>query len=228
MIWNKILLTMSLALLFVGCFNDSTSTNGVSPKRRAEIPPEYIANCSTEDLGRAASVRYEAVPASMVSPVVDRATIAVNYDGSVIKRLYLNVPLADSSERFIVNNLNTPSMLVLRDSVAYGFYVTAFRFLNNKGVEGVEYEFDGSLVDVNGSVISGGLKRGDRIAFNVPWTQGLEYDGNEEHDFTYKVWMQLMIWAKLMTFSVASESGNSVDGFDAPEDWGEVSVYCLE
>lgn len=176
--------------------------------------------------------------------------------------LLLNVPLADSS-LVALNNPNVPSMVVLRsntvlgadgkslkntsgqDSVetrVLGFFVSSITGPIDKGSLGQLYQFEGVLKDLNGNIAGdGGLLDEDLIAFNVPWSQDLEDDGNGGN-YSSLEWTQLMAWSKkfdasLGGFFVASGvSGVHVAGFFEREMWGKVSyasavdepIYCDE
>ena len=148
-------------------------------------------------------------------------------DGDV-SFVYLNTPL-DNASLASIRSSAAPSLLVMRDvnvngkmqTVVNGFYVKAIEGPVDKGTDGMKYVFEGVLLDAAGNAIDGGLLADDRIAFNVPYSESLEYDGNRGN-FSNDVWNQIMYWSKLMNFYVTSPSGLQVERFDGKEWWAKV------
>jgi len=60
----------------------------------------------------------------------------------------------------------------------------------------------------------------------VPWSKGLEDDGNGGNYNAYE-WAQLMEWSKKVDFHVASTTGKQVEGFDEREKWGKISYTAV-
>ena len=187
----------------------------------------------------------ELAPSRNGSPIISDVISKVDQNGVAHNSMYMNIPLADSSV-VAINNSNVPSMVVLREvtdasgvkqTVFYGFYVTSMTGPIDKGASGQMYQFEGVVMDLQGNVIDGGLLSDDRIAFNVPYSQGLDDDGNGGN-YTSAEWAQLMAWSQKMNFYVAAaiSSGKHVDGFDERENWSKISyssavdgpVYCDE
>ena len=147
--------------------------------------------------------------------------------------MYLNTPLSDASVANIMS-LGSPSLLVMRETnvngkmqtVVNGFYITSIKDPIDKGADGFMYQFTGVLKDAVGNVVDGGLLADDRIAFNVPYSKGLDDDGNGGN-FSNDVWNQIMSWSKLMTFVVTSSSGQQVERFEEMEWWAE-NLYSSE
>lgn len=180
----------------------------------------------------------ELAPSRYGQPSVSDVTVKVDENGVAHNSMYMNVPLADSS-LIAINNPNVPSMVVLRDvtdengvtrTAVYGFFVTSMTGPYDKGADGQMYQFEGKVMtfDANGSLVEvpGGLLGGDRIAFNVPYSKGLDDDGNGGN-YTSEEWQQLMIWSKLVPFYVASVSGKHVEGFDERDKWGKISYTAV-
>ena len=175
----------------------------------------------------------ELAPSRFGQPSISEVVVKVNEEGEANNSMYMNVPLADSSVAKIVNP-NVPSMVVLREvtvngvkqTVVYGFYVESLEGPIDKGASGQMYQFKGVVKDGAGNVVDGGLLGGDRLAFNVPWSQGLQDDGNG-HNYTDQEWTQLMAWSKLVNFHVASNNGKQVEGFDERDKWGKISYTAV-
>ncbi|SIO13777.1 fibro-slime domain-containing protein [Fibrobacter sp. UWB11] len=188
----------------------------------------------------------ELAPSRYGQPTVNDVVVKVDENGISHNSMYMNVPLADSS-LVAINNPNVPSMVVLRnitvlgpdgtplktitgqDSVVtmvYGFYVTTMTGPIDKGAAGLMYQFEGVVKDLNGNVIDGGLLGDDRLAFNVPYSQGLNDDGNGGN-YTAMEWTQLMAWSQKVNFYVAASSGKHVEGFDEREKWGKISYTAV-
>ena len=192
-------------------------------------------------------------PSRYGQPTVSDVVVKVKEDGTIQNSMFMNVPLADSSLFKLNTSSNLPSIVVLREVAAvgpdgmplktpdgrdsvvtmvYGYYVTKMDNPVDKGASGMMYQFEGVLKDLNGNVIDGGLLGGDRIAFNVPWSQGLEDDGNGGN-YSSAEWVQLMAWSKMFSESlggyyVASGlSGIHVGGFDEREKWGSISYTAV-
>ena len=189
----------------------------------------------------------ELAPSRYGQPTVNNVVVKVDDKGVSHNSMFMNVPLADSSLNMILANKDAvPPMVVLRDvtvlgtdgkplktlagtdsvvTMVYGFYVTSITGPTDKGADGQMYQFEGKVmgIDANGNVVEvpGGLLGGDRIAFNVPWSQGLEDDGNS--GYPKYVWDQLMQWSHKSTYYIASVSGKHVEGFDEREKWGQIS-----
>jgi len=176
----------------------------------------------------------ELAPSRYGQPSVSDVVVKVDENGISHNSMYMNVPLADSS-LISINNPSVPSMVVLREvtnangvkqTVVYGFYVTSMTGPVDKGADGQMYQFEGVVMDASGNPVDGGLLGDDRIAFNVPWSQGLEDDGNGGN-YTAEEWSQLMFWSKLVNFYTASSSGKHVEGFDEREKWGKISYTAV-
>ena len=193
----------------------------------------------------------ELAPSRYGQPTVSDVVVKVDENGVSHNSMYMNVPLADSSLAAIQTSaaMGLPAMVVLREltdangvkqTVVYGYYVTSMTGPVDKGADGQMYQFDGKVMtyDANGALVEvpGGLLGDDRIAFNVPWTQGLEDDGNGGN-YTATEWSQLMYWSKLMYTTnaagqlvpvyIASSSGKHVEGFDEREKWGKISYTAV-
>ena len=183
----------------------------------------------------------ELAPSRYGQPTVSDVVVKVDENGVSHNSMYMNVPLADSSLAAIQNsgNMGIPAMVVLREvtdangvkqTVIYGFYVTSMTGPSDKGADGQMYQFEGKVMalDANGSLVEvpGGLLGGDRLAFNVPYSQGLNDDGNGGN-YTDIEWSQLMYWSKLVPFYTASSSGKHVEGFDEREKWGKISYTAV-
>ena len=176
----------------------------------------------------------ELAPSRYGQPTISDVVVKVDENGVANNSMYMNVPLADSS--FLkINNPNVPSVLVLREEIGpngvkqtnvYGFYVSSMTGPVDKGALGQMYQFQGVLRDASGKEMEGGLLGGDRLAFNVPYSQGLYDDGNGGN-YTAQEWEQLMFWSKLIDFHVASTSGKQVEGFDEREKWGKISYTAV-
>ena len=176
----------------------------------------------------------ELAPSRYGQPSVSDVVVKVDENGIAHNSMYMNVPIADTS-LVKINNPAEPSMVVLREvtdangvkhTVVYGFYVTSMTGPVDKGADGQMYQFEGVVKDASGNIVDGGLLGDDRIAFNVPWSQGLEDDGNG-HNYTAEEWSQLMFWSKLVHFYTASASGKHVEGFDEREKWGKISYTAV-
>ena len=167
-------------------------------------------------------------------PQVNNIVVKVDGDGVAHNSMYLAVPLADSS-LIAINNPSTPSIIILRDkqiktkksrdsvvTMVYGYYVSSITGPIDKGSLGQMYQFEGVVKDSAGNVIDGGLLGGDRVAFNIPWSQPLQDDGNEGNYPDY-VWNQMMAWSTLVNFHVASSTGVHIVSYDEKERWGKVS-----
>ena len=195
----------------------------------------------------------ELAPSRFGQPTVNDVVVKVDENGKAQNSMFMNVPLADSSLIKLNSTSGLPSIVVLRDVAAigpdgrplktldgrdsvvtmvYGYYVSKMEGPVDKGASGMMYQFEGELRDINGNKFEGGLLGGDRIAFNVPWSQGLEDDGNGGN-YTSSEWTQLMAWSKkfdvgLGGFFVASGlSGIPVGGFDEREKWGVISYTAV-
>lgn len=208
----------------------------------------------TSDLYIRTSIGTQA-PSQNGSPIINDVVTMVDKNGVAYNKMYMNIPLADSSLTYI-NNPNVPSMVVLRsktvqgadgkplkniwgldsvDTKVLGYFVSAMTGPIDKGAAGQLYQFEGVLKDLNGNVVDGGLLDEDLVAFNVPWSQDLEDDGNGGN-YTSSDWDRLMAWSKKINFYVAASSGIRVYGFDEPENWSKVSyssavdgsIYCDE
>ena len=176
----------------------------------------------------------ELAPSRYGQPTVSDVVVKVDENGISHNSMYMNVPLADSS-LIAINNPNVPSMVVLREvtdangqkvTMVYGFYVTSMTGPVDKGADGQMYQFEGVVKDLNGNIVEGGLLGDDRLAFNVPYSQGLNDDGNGGN-YTAQEWAQLMAWSQKVTFYVASSSGKHVEGFDEREKWGKISYTAV-
>ena len=194
----------------------------------------------------------ELAPSRFGQPTVNDVVVKVDENGNAQNSMFMNVALADSS--FIaMNNPNVPSIVVLRNktvlgangmplktitgqdsivTMVYGYYVTSMTGPIDKEDAGQMYQFEGVLKDLDGNIVGdGGLLGDDRIAFNVPWSTGLDDDGNGGN-YTSSEWQQLMAWSKkfdvsLGGFFVASISGNHVAGFDEREKWGKITYTAV-
>lgn len=176
----------------------------------------------------------ELAPSRYGQPSVSEVVVKVDENGIAHNSMYMNVPLADSS-LVSINNPNVPSIIVLREvtdangvktTMVLGYYVTSMTGPIDKGASGQMYQFEGVVKDLQGNVIEGGLLGDDRIAFNVPYSQGLSDDGNGGN-YTDQEWAQLMAWSKLVNFYVASSTGKHVEGFDEREKWGKISYTAV-
>ena len=188
----------------------------------------------------------ELAPSRYGQPTVSDVVVKVDENGISHNSMYMNVPLADSS-LIAINNPAVPSMVVLRDvtvlgadgtplktasgkdsvvTMVYGFYVSSMTGPIDKGASGQMYQFEGVVKDLNGNVIDGGLLGDDRIAFNVPYSKGLDDDGNGGN-YTAAEWLQLMAWSQKVNFFVAASSGKHVEGFDEREKWGKISYTAV-
>jgi fibro-slime domain-containing protein len=179
----------------------------------------------------------ELAPSRYGQPSVSDVVVKVDENGVSHNSMYMNVPLADSSLAAIQNsgNMGIPAMVVLREvtdangvkqTVVYGFYVTSMTGPIDKGADGQMYQFEGVVKDAAGNIVDGGLLGDDRIAFNVPFSQGLNDDGNGGN-YTDIEWSQLMFWSQKVNFYVASSSGKHVEGFDEREKWGKISYTAV-
>ena len=181
----------------------------------------------------------ELAPSRYGQPYVNDVVVKVDGDGLAHNSMYLTVPLADSSLVAINSNPNVPSILVQRDvpvktadgrdsvvTMVYGYYVSWMTGPIDKGALGQMYQFEGVVKDAAGNVIDGGLLGGDRIAFNVPWSQPLQ-DGGNEGNYPDYVWNQMMAWSTMVNFHVASSTGPRVEGFDEKEKWGSISYTAV-
>ena len=194
----------------------------------------------------------ELAPSRFGQPTVNDVVVKVDENGKAQNSMFMNVPLADSS--FIaMNNPNVPSIVVLRNqtvlgangmplktitgqdsivTMVYGYYITSITGPIDKEDAGQMYQFEGVLKDLDGNIVGdGGLLGDDRIAFNVPWSTGLDDDGNGGN-YSSTEWAQLMAWSKkfdvsLGGFFVASVSGNHVAGFDEREKWGKITYTAV-
>ena len=175
----------------------------------------------------------EVAPTRFGYPTINNVVTKVDKNGSAVNSMYLNTPLSDASVANIMS-LGSPSLLVMRETnvngkmqtVVNGFYITSIKDPIDKGADGFMYQFTGVLKDAVGNVVDGGLLADDRIAFNVPYSKGLDDDGNGGN-FSNDVWSQIMSWSKLMTFVVTSSSGQQVERFEEMEWWAE-NLYSSE
>ena len=188
----------------------------------------FVANRQTEisdfSMSLPSSFSIYAAPSRYGMPTVRKVTTLVDEAGFALNSLYVNTELADSTVAKM-NSSHVPSFVVLRGDNVYGFYVSRISGATDKGEEGTMYQFEGVLKDVDGNVVEGGILHGDRIAFNVPYSTTLDEEGNGGN-YPAGKWAQLMFWAKLMDFYIASSSGNRVEGFTEPEKFGEIGVNC--
>ena len=177
----------------------------------------------------------ELAPSRYGQPQVSSVTVKVNGEGVATNSMYMNVPLADSTLNYIrALGSSQPAMLVQRtkvvngvsQTIVYGFYVKTIEGPVDKGADGQMYQFTGEVRDSAGNVIDGGLLGDDLIAFNVPWSQGLEDDGNDS-GYSPDVWSQLMAWSRKVTFYAASSTGKHVEGFDEKGKWGKISYTAV-
>ena len=173
----------------------------------------------------------ELAPSRYGQPQVSGVTVKVNEEGVATNSMFMNVPLADSTLNYIKTYGSVqPALLVQRtvtingvaQTVVYGYYVTSIDGPVDKGADGQLYQFTGEVRALDGTVIEGGLLGDDLIAFNVPWSQGLEDDGNGGN-YSSEVWSQLMAWSHLVTFYAASSTGKHVEGFDEADKWGKIT-----
>jgi fibro-slime domain-containing protein len=175
----------------------------------------------------------EIAPSRYGQPVIKDFVTKVDKKGNAFNHMFLNNPLDDASLASIRSSA-APSLLVMRDvnvngkmqTVVNGFYVRAIEGPVDKGTDGVKYVFEGVLLDAAGNAIDGGLLADDRIAFNVPYCESLEYDGNRGN-FSNDVWNQIMYWSKLMNFYVTSAFGLQVERFDGKEWWAKVRYVSV-
>jgi len=188
----------------------------------------FVANRQTEisdfSMSLPSSFSIYAAPSRYGMPMVRKVTTLVDEAGFALNSLYVNTELADSTVAKM-NSSQVPSFVVLRGDNVYGFYVSRISGATDKGEEGTMYQFEGVLKDVDGNVVEGGILHGDRIAFNVSYSTTLDEEGNGGN-YPAGKWAQLMFWAKLMDFYIASSSGNRVEGFTEPEKFGEIGVNC--
>mgnify|MGYP003294790801 CR=1 FL=1 len=162
-------------------------------------------------------------------PAVGEAVVKVDDQGVATNSIFLNTTL-DAATETLMNTSNVPSILVVREvtdpvtgvksSAIYGYVVSSMSSGVDKGSDGILYQFEGTMIDVNGNVVEGGLLGGDKIAFNVMYTSEL-MDSNDG-SFTEAEWNQLMVWSKMMTFNVTSTSGKAVEGFDPKDEWADI------
>ena len=188
----------------------------------------------------------ELAPSRYGQPSVSSVVVKVDENGVANNSMFMNVPLADSS-LLKINNPNVPSILVLRKqtvlgangqplktalgqdstvTMVFGYYVESMTGPIDKGADGQMYQFTGKVKDAAGQEIDGGLLGDDQIAFNVPYSKGLDDDGNGGNYNAYE-WAQLMEWSKKIDFHVASTSGKQVEGFDEREKWGKISYTAV-
>ena len=131
----------------------------------------------------------------------------------------------------IVMRTETDPATGVKTVKTYGYYVTSVNEGENMGSAGVQYTFEGVLMDENGKIAENPIViSGDKIAFNSPKDQ--EFLNSDEYkvqkaDYASQgideaTWNALMAWNEKMTFSITSASGKSVVGYpDKPEDWPE-------
>ena len=185
----------------------------------------------------------ELAPSRYGQPRVSSVTVKVDENGNANNSMFMNVPLADSTLNYIrTYGKNVPTMIVLREvtdvngvkqTVVLGYYVESIDGPYDKGADGLMYQFTGKVKLLDDTVLDGGLLGDDRIAFNVPWSQGLDDDGNTDGIFTKDEWSQLMSWSKkmfrtdaagqLVPIYIASSTNKIVEGFDEKDKWGKIT-----
>lgn len=167
-------------------------------------------------------------------PAVGEAVVKVDDQGKATNSLFLNTALDETTSLSMTSG--APAIVVLREvvdpvtntksTVVYGYYPSAFTGPTDKGSDGILYQFEGEMRDINGNVIEGGLLGSDKIAFNTMYDDGLRDDGNDG-SFTQAEWDQLIAWSQKMTFSVTATSGKKVEGFDPKGDWAEIQYTAV-
>ena len=168
--------------------------------------------------------------ASYGAPFVGDVVVQSGKNGKTVNSLFLNIAL-DPTTVELMQNGGAPSILVLRNvtdaktgvisTIVYGFVVSKITGSTDMGEEGVVYNFDGVLIDAAGNVVSDGILRGDKIAFNVMYDGALRDDGNDG-SFNPSEWDQLISWAQKMPFQVKSITGHAAEGFYSKDDWAEI------
>lgn len=156
---------------------------------------------------------------------------ATGSDGAAWNLLYMSAPFSDSSYANVTNDVR-PSLLVLRENAqgktkVYGLFPMSLQKMDNGDEDGQLYKFSGSLKDIDGNVVEGGLLSGDRVVFNVPWSNELSEEGNQDK-YSDDVWKQLMAWAKMMPYYLTSSSGRVVSAFDGWNGIVEITESCKD
>lgn len=164
-------------------------------------------------------------------PAVGSAVVKVDDQGVATNSLFLNTTLSDSTAASMVSS-GAPSIIVIREvtdpvtgaktSAVYGYIVNDLQGPTDKGADGILYQFSGTMVDLQGNVIDGGLLGSDRIAFNAMDINDLNEADARPEGFSDVEWTHLKAWSAKMTYHVTASSGKSVEGFDPKEDWAEI------
>ena len=157
--------------------------------------------------------------------------IATDSKGDAWNLLHMSTPFSDSSYANVTNDMR-PSMLVLRKNTkgktqVLGLLPMLLEKVGEEDLDGQLYKFSGRLKDINGNDVEGGLVSGDRIAFNVPWSEKLADSGNQGK-YSDDEWEQLMAWAKKMPYHLTSPSGRIVSAFDDWDGVVEIGESCSD
>lgn len=176
----------------------------------------------------------ELAPSRYGQPAVGSVVVTVDENGNQNVSMLLNTTLDDNTLAMMQSS-GQPAILVMREvenadgsksKVVYGYYITTVQQGQNKGSSGVQYDFTGVLMDLQGNVVETGIVGNDKIAFNYPKTDGLTSDEDAAALYS-EVWSQLMGWAEKMSFTVMSSSGKGVTGPpNTYEDWANTKLVA--
>ena len=184
----------------------------------------------------------ELAPSRYGQPAIGSVSAKLDSSGNQTVTMFLNTTLdATTLQNIKLYGSTVPTIIVMRTETdpatgvktvkTYGYYVTSVNEGENMGSAGVQYTFEGVLMDENGKIAENPIViSGDKIAFNSPKDQ--EFLNSDEYkvqkaDYAAQgideaTWNALMAWNEKMTFSITSASGKSVVGYpDKPEDWPE-------
>jgi fibro-slime domain-containing protein len=182
----------------------------------------------------------ELAPSRYGQPAIGSVSAKLDSAGNQTVTMFLNTTLnPETVQNLATYGSTVPAIIVMRTETdpatgvktvkTYGYYVTSVKEGASMGSAGVQYTFEGVLMDENGNVAENPIiVGGDKIAFNSPYDQEFvnsdEY-GIQKADYAAQgvdeaTWNSLIAWNKKMTFKITSSSGKSVVGYpDTPEDW---------
>ena len=168
-------------------------------------------------------------------PAIGRAVVTIDEKGNQNVSMLLNTSL-DQNTLAQLQNSGEPAILIVREvengdgtksKVVYGFYVTSVAESQNNTDAGVQYDFTGTLRDLENNEVASGIMANDLVAFNFQKTSDLVSD--EETAAVYaEIWSQLLAWSDKMHYTVTSSSNKGVIGPPSDyEDWAKTKLVAV-